>query len=190
MYPPENRKLAEEISERGAVVSEFSMDTPPHRFNFPRRNRLICGLSLGVVVVEASKKSGSLITANFALDENRELFAVPGQADSRTSAGSNNLIKEGAKLVEDAEDIITEIESSLSNKDIVQGKRPEASGLSGQALSEDEKRIKTLLSHNPLYIDDLARKSAMSVNRVSSLLLQLEFKNIVKELPGKNFILR
>ncbi len=113
IYPPENRKLAEEICEKGAVISEFPMNTPPNRRNFPKRNRVISGLSLGVLVVEASEKSGSLITANFALEENRELFAVPGEVSSRTSTGSNNLIKQGAKLAENADDIIAEIENSL-----------------------------------------------------------------------------
>ncbi|MEA3305758.1 MAG: DNA-processing protein DprA [Candidatus Omnitrophota bacterium] len=116
VYPPENRKLADEICENGAVVSEFPLDTTPHKFNFPRRNRVISGFSLGVVVVEASARSGSLITADFALEENRELFAVPGRVDSKTSAGTNSLIKQGAKLIENADDVLAEIEAGFKYK--------------------------------------------------------------------------
>jgi len=189
IYPSENKRLAEEICEGGALVSEFPMDTPPYRFNFPRRNRVICGLSLGVVVVEASGKSGSLITANFALEENRELFAVPGQADSAKSKGSNNLIKQGAKLVEDVDDIIAEIENHLKYKDIRQREKPKTVSISASALTEDEKRIKNFLSYEPLYIDELAKKCNMNAGKISTLLLNLELKNVIKELPGKNFIL-
>ncbi len=190
IYPPENRRLTEEISKKGAVISEFPMATPPNRRNFPRRNRIISGLSLGVVVVEASEKSGSLITANFALEENRELFAVPGEISSRISAGTNNLIKQGAKLVENADDIIVEVENSLkfANAEARTG------GSSGGAaadkqLTEEEKKIKGFLNYKPIYIDELAKKSDMNVSKMSSLLLSLELKNIIKELPGKNFIL-
>lgn len=188
IYPGENKELAEEICENGAIVSEFPMDIPPYRFNFPRRNRVICGLSLGVLVVEASERSGSLITANYALEENRELFAVPGQVDSARSVGSNNLIKQGAKLVEDVDDIIVEIERNLRYRDAYRGGKEETAPEA--ALTEDEKRMKSLLSHEPLYIDELAKKSNMSVSKVSSLLLSLQLKNVAKELPGKNYILR
>ena len=190
IYPSENRKLAEQICEKGALVSEFPMDTPPYRFNFPRRNRVICGLSLGVLVVEASERSGSLITASFSLDENRELFAIPGQADSRTSMGTNNLIKQGAKLVEDVDDIIIEIENSLRYKNIPKKKTEQSIAIPDSVLTDDEKRIKSFLSYEPLYIDELARKSNMSVSKINSLLLSLELKNVIKELPGKNFVLR
>ena len=190
IYPPENRKLAGEICESGAVISEFPMDTPPNRRNFPRRNRVICGLSLGVLVVEASEKSGSLITANFALEENRELFAVPGEISSRTSIGSNNLIKQGAKLAENADDIIVEIENSLRFANVKKQEESRAGAATDRILTDDEKRIKRLLSYEPAYIDELAKKSDMSVSKMSSLLLSLELKNIIKELPGKNFILR
>lgn len=190
IYPAENKELAEEISEKGAVVSEFPMNTPPHRFNFPRRNRVICGLSLGVLIVEASVRSGSLITADFALDENRELFAVPGQAGAVRSEGSNNLIKQGAKLVEDVEDIVLEIERKLKYKTAAGGKKTKPASDSDVMLNAEEKKIKEFLSYEPLYIDELAKKSNMNLGRINSLLLSLELKKIVKELPGKNFILR
>jgi DNA processing protein len=109
IYPEENKDLVEEISLKGAVISEFSCNTKPFSFNFPRRNRVISGLSLGVLVVEAAKKSGALITANFALEQNRQVFCVPGRQDSFTSWGTNTLIKEGAKLVLDIQDILEEL---------------------------------------------------------------------------------
>lgn len=189
MYPLENIKLAKEICEKGAVVSEFPMNTPPYRFNFPIRNRVICGLSLGVLVVEASERSGSLITANFALDENRELFAVPAQVSAR-SAGSNNLIKQGAKLVEDVEDIIEEIENKLNYKYLRRKEREESNKAAKSILTADEKRIKDFLSYEPLYIDELSKKSNMHLSKVNTLLLNLEIKQVIKELPGKNFILK
>ncbi|UCB57420.1 MAG: DNA-processing protein DprA [Candidatus Omnitrophota bacterium] len=111
IYPRQNKGLAEEISKNGAVISEYAQDTPPLRQNFPRRNRIISGLSLGVVVVEAAKRSGALITADFALEQGREVFALPGKIDSFTSAGTHELIKDGAKLVESTEDIIEELEA-------------------------------------------------------------------------------
>ena len=113
VYPPENARLFKQIAERGGLISEFPMGTVPLRQNFPRRNRIISGLSLGVVVIEAPKKSGALITASYALEQGREVFCVPGQADSFTMKGSHQLLKEGAKLVEDVDDIIEEIEPLL-----------------------------------------------------------------------------
>jgi len=110
IYPKENERLAEEIAQNGAVISEFPLDAGPQRYHFPRRNRVISGLSLGVVVVEAAQKSGALITANCALEQGREVFALPGKIDSFTSRGTHDLIKQGAKLVESIEDIIEELE--------------------------------------------------------------------------------
>jgi len=110
IYPPENKQLAEDITKSGAVISEFAPNTRPTRYNFPKRNRIISGLTLGVVIVEADKRSGSLITANFALGQGREVFALPGKIDSATSCGTHDLIKQGAKLVGSVEDIIEELE--------------------------------------------------------------------------------
>lgn len=184
VYPAENKTLAEEISEHGCVISEFPMDTPPNRFNFPRRNRLISGLSLGVVVVEASEKSGSLITADFALEENKEVFAVPGEAGSKTSAGTNSLIKQGAILAENAQDILDEMGPGLKFS-----KRASPSPR-GPVLTEDEKNIRDLLGGGPMYIDDIAGKSRLDMARVGTLLLGLQLKNVIKELPGKNFVIK
>jgi len=110
IYPPENKKLYEDISKNGAVISEFASDTPPMPYNFPRRNRIISGMAIGVVVVEAAVRSGSLITANFALEQGRDVFAMPGNINSSRSNGTNALIKDGAKLVEDVSDILDEFE--------------------------------------------------------------------------------
>ncbi len=189
IYPFENMKLVKEICGDGAVVSEFPMHTPPYRANFPMRNRVISGLSLGILVVEASKRSGSLITADFALAENRELFAVPGEAGSPRSEGSNNLIKEGAKLIGCVEDIMVEIENNLRYKHSGKAARPQKAAYDG-VLTDEEKKVKYFLSDEPLYIDDLAKKSDISLSRINSVLLSLEFKKVVKELPGKNYILR
>ena len=135
-------------------------------------------------------KSGSLITANFALEENRELFAVPGEISSRISAGTNNLIKQGAKLVENADDIIVEVENSLKFANVERRTGDSFETTADRQLTDEEKGIKRFLSYKPIYIDELAKKSDMNVSKMSSLLLSLELKNIIKELPGKNFILR
>ena len=110
IYPPENKKLYEDISKNGAVISEFAPNTPPMPYNFPKRNRIISGMAIGVVVVEAAVRSGSLITANFALEQGRDVFAMPGNINSPRSNGTNALIKDGAKLVEDVSDVLNEFE--------------------------------------------------------------------------------
>lgn len=183
MYPPENQRLAEEIIEKGgAVVSEFPMGTPPHQKNFPRRNRVISGLSLAVVVVEAAKESGALITADFALEQNREVFAVPGKVDSATSFGTNQLIKEGARLVQTADDIMDELKLKLK-----------PSGMTGReplrpVLSAEEEAIYKNLSAEPKYIDEVMESAKMPLNKITTLLFKLQLKKLVKELPGKNFV--
>ena len=189
IYPRENKALADKISENGAVISEFPMEVQPNRRNFPKRNRVISGLSLGVLVVEAAEKSGSLITANLALNENKEIFAIPGQIGSVTSAGSNDLIKQGAKLVENTDDILEEIANNLKYAGAGRQNEHSPAGMSDEALTDNEKKIKGLLSHDPVHIDHLAEKGNMSLSQVGSLLLNLELKNIITELPGKSFIL-
>jgi len=116
LYPPENQKLSQQIKRQGAVISEFPLATKPLRMNFPRRNRIISGLSIGVLVIEAAQKSGALITANFALEQNREVFALPGKADSPFSRGTHSLIKEGAKLIEDIDDILSELNVEIKSE--------------------------------------------------------------------------
>ena len=188
IYPPENKKLCEEIAEKGAVLSEFSPDEPPLKTNFPRRNRIISGLSKGVVVVEAAKKSGALITADFALDEGRDVFAVPGNVNSGKSAGTNALIKEGAKLVESAADILEELGYKIESE------KKEAS-LPGTgvknirvSVTEEEKLIMDIIKHEPMPIDDISNVMNIPVERLAGVLLKLELKKLVKTLPGENFV--
>jgi DNA processing protein len=179
IYPPENEKLFFDIIEHGTVISEFPLSTPPEGKNFPKRNRIISGLSLGVVIVEATADSGSLITASYALEQGREVFAVPGNVGMATSQGTNALIKQGAKLVEGAQDILVEI-------------IPQYEGKSSRAeipvLNDEEDGILQLLSHNPLHIDEISRLSQMEIRRVSTILLELELKGVISQLGGKMFV--
>jgi DNA processing protein len=183
IYPSENRNLFAKMIDRGAILSEFPMGSPPEGGHFPRRNRIISGLSLGVVVVQASEKSGSLITAGYALEQGREVFAVPGNVGTESSRGTHRLIKEGAKLVESSEDILEEIlpqwrgEGETTPK--VEIPRPD--------LTEEEKVLYEFLSETPLHIDVMIRESRMDPGKVSSLLLNLELKGMVSQWPGKCF---
>lgn len=187
VYPPENKGLMEEISREGAVISEFPMATPPERGNFPRRNRIISGLSLGVVVVEAAQRSGALITVDCALEQGREVFALPGKVDSLTSGGTNRLIQQGAKLVTTSEDIIEELEPIWGNLSLEKETKSE-DRLPLPPLKEEEKKIYALLSDEPQHIDSLIRGSGFLTSRVSSILLMLQMKKLIKELPGKVFV--
>jgi len=180
LYPPENRKLFEEMAEKGALVSEFSMGTYPLAENFPRRNRIISGISRGVLVVEATENSGSLITAQFALEQGREVFAIPGNINYSTSRGANRLIKQGAKLVECVEDILDELPDRpvrLGHADA----RPDF------GLTPQEAALYTVLAESPLHIDEIIVKSALTVGEVSATLLRLELKGAIMQLSGKIF---
>ena len=186
IYPPENEKLAQEVARNGAVISEFPQDTPPFKQNFPRRNRIISGLSLGVVVIEAAKKSGALITANCALEQGREVFALPGKIDSFTSQGTHDLIKDGAKLVQTTEDIIEELEPLMSEY-IKQAKSESKAAVEPNLLGE-EKQIYFCLSSEATHIDEIMQKVALSYGKLLTNLLKLQHKKLVKELPGKLFV--
>ncbi len=183
IYPPENKKLSEHIAGRGALISEFAMGAGPDRSNFPRRNRLICGLSLGVVVVEAGQKSGALITAGMALEQNREVFAVPGNIYSKTSAGSNLLIKEGAQVVTETEDILRVLAPRLKR---LTHERPAAHTIPD--ISAGEKAVLSSLSNEPRHIDEIARALKLSTSQVLASLLSLELKNLVRQQAGKLFV--
>ncbi len=186
IYPPENKKLAQEIARQGAVISEFPQDTPPLSQNFPRRNRIISGMSLGVVVIEAAKRSGALITADFALEQGREVFALPGKIDSFTSRGTHDLIKQGAKLVESSLDIIEELMPLQSvSVEPAKGKTPAAAAAN---LVEEEKQIYSCLSSEPLHIDELVGKVNLTYGRLLTSLLKLQHRKLVSELPGKLFV--
>jgi DNA processing protein len=182
IYPPENKKLADEIEKNGALISEFLLGTQPEGTNFPKRNRLISGLSLGVIIIEAGIKSGALLTAQLALDQGREVFAVPGNISSKGSEGANWLIKKGAVLVTKAEDILEELKGVLyeDGKKLKMGK--------SSTLSEEEQEIYELLSSEPAHIDRIAKESELSTPQTLSLLLSLELKGFVKQISGKNFI--
>jgi len=183
IYPWENKRLAEEISERGAVISEFPLGTQPEAPHFPSRNRIISGLSLGAIIIEASFRSGSLITARLALEQGREVFAVPGNVDSPWSKGTNRLIKEGAKLVTDTEDIIEEVLPQYE----APGKLKSESPPEPEDLTLEGKTILALLEASPVPIDSLIQETGFPSGQVSSLLLDLELKGLVKQLPGKTF---
>ncbi len=183
VYPPENRNLYKRMIEQGAVVSEFPMGSPPEAGHFPKRNRIISGLSIGVMVVQASADSGSLITANYALEQGREVFAVPGNVGSDSSRGTHQLIKDGAKLVESSDDILEEILPQWrKEKEVSQEvERPR------RDLTEEERALYERLGETPLHIDVLIRESTFDPGKVSSLLLNLELKGLISQWPGKCF---
>ncbi|MFQ5862990.1 MAG: DNA-processing protein DprA [Candidatus Brocadiales bacterium] len=187
VYPRENRELAERISCQGAVVSELPMLTPPSDKNFPPRNRLISGLSLGVVVVEASQRSGALITAHWALEQGKEVFAVPGQVDSPYSRGTHRLLKEGAKLVEDVNDIIEEL-GPLAETLSICDEKEEVQDPRSLALNSQEKKIFSLLSSQPKTIDEITEESQLPASNVASTLMILEIRKLIKQLSGKRFV--
>jgi DNA processing protein len=186
VYPSSNRRLAEQIMESGAVISEFPTGSPPEPRNFPIRNRIISGLARGVLVVEATKKSGSLITASMALEQGREVFAVPGSIDSFKSTGSHFLIKQGAKLVENADDILDEFGF---NDALIGGNRAlKNTRDGGPDLIQSEKAIYELIGDYPMHIDEIVRLGEMDTGEALGVLLQMELKGIVKQLPGKMFV--
>lgn len=181
-YPPENRGLMEKLAASGCVISEFPPGTPPERENFPKRNRLISGLSLGVLVVEATADSGSLITASCALEQGKEVFAVPGNINSANSKGTNALIKKGAKLVQSAEDVIEELAPVLKGYIRTREK-------ANIELPVEEKRLCDIMTAEPKHVDMLSRESKMPAQKVLGILLSLELKGIVKQAEGKKFFL-
>ncbi len=178
VYPPENRKLYEKIIDSGAVLSEFPMGMEPAPGSFPRRNRVISGLARGTVVVEAGLKSGALITANCALEQGREVFAVPGPVGNPYSKGPHRLIQDGAKLVENAEDILSELprfETAQKQREI------------SIVLTEKEKKVYEVLSNEPQHIDAISALAELTTAEALSLLLTLELKRMVKQSAGTMF---
>lgn len=181
-YPPEHRDLAADVAGSGALLSEFPLGTAPLRPHFPRRNRIISGLSLGVVVVEAGVESGALITANHALEQGRDVFAVPGRVHARYSEGCNRLIKAGAKLVETWEDVLAELVPNLKSR-----KRKRPAGPPPPDLAGEEQAIYDLLADGPLHIDAIIVQSGLGGGRAASVLVGLEMKGIIRQLRGKVF---
>jgi len=181
IYPPEHRDLAREIvNGRGVIMSDYPFGAEPESAHFPARNRLISGLSLGVLVVEAGEKSGALITARFALEQNREVFAVPGNIHSPVSLGTNRLIQQGGKLVMRVDDILEELNLRMVNEQAVaQVVLPETA---------EEAAIISQLSSHPIHVDDLQRLTGMPSSLVSSTLTVMELKGMVQQLGGMNYI--
>jgi DNA processing protein len=190
IYPKENRKLAELVEENGAVISEFPLGTPPSPQNFPIRNRIIAGLSLGVTVVEAAEYSGSLITVRLALEANREVFAVPGNITSPNSFGPHVLIRQGAKLVTGWQDVVEELPHPIREK-ILAPLVAQMQAAPEPQLDEAESKVWKLLSlQEAVSIDTLLSKLPLATSEVYSALLSLETGDYVRQLPGKKYIRR
>ncbi|MHB1005309.1 MAG: DNA-processing protein DprA [Chloroflexota bacterium] len=184
IYPEENKRLAESIAEHGAVISEYPLGTKPDAANFPPRNRIISGLSLGVVVVEAAEDSGALITADFALEQNREVLAVPGPIFSRHSRGTNRLIQQGAKLILSAQDILDELNLASAPQQL------ELRALLGDAGDNPtEAALLRTLTREPQHIDDVCRQCGLPMPEVSATLTMLELKGTVRQLGGMHYVL-
>lgn len=186
IYPAKNRNLAAKIAEKGAIVSEFALFTPPKPENFPRRNRIISGLSLGVLVIEAALKSGSLITARYALEQNREVFATPGSLFNSMSAGCNHLIQQGARLVTNVDDILSEISGIIDNKilnknvksaKILPPSRPE--------LDKAHKKLLECMKFDVISFEQLVDETGFAAQKVTALLCQLKLNGYIREESGR-----
>jgi DNA processing protein len=197
MYPPENKGLFDNIiKSEGLVVSEYPPGMPPLQHNFPARNRIISGISSGVLVVEAARRSGSLITASYALEQGREVFAVPGNIDSAYSNGTNQLIKDGAKMVVNAKDILEEFQySELISNNVFENDLKKVSSMKKgntnfslfKGLSTEEIRIVKIITNGIHHIDEIIEKSNISAKEVNNILFMLEMKGVITQLPGKMF---
>ena len=187
MFPPENRDLFARIAESGAVITQFPFNRNGDKQSFAIRNRIIAGMTLGTVVVEADLHSGALITSNFATEYGRQVFAVPGRIDSPRSKGCHDLIKKGAKLCEGAEDILSEFEYLFPASN-----RPPSPGETGVLpaleLGDNEQKVYDALNNEESSIDEVIRRSGLPSSAVSVALLGLEMKRVVKQLPGKLFV--
>ena len=181
VYPAENANLARSIIQQGALISEYPLGTRPKADNFPRRNRIMSGLSLGVLIVEAGETSGAMITAHLALEQNREVFAIPGSILSPASRGTNHLIQEGAKLVRDYTDILEELNltavaQQIEMKEII-------------PASDTESLLLKQLSAEPTHIDEVCRSSGLPMSMVSSTLAMMELKGLVKQVATMSYVL-
>ena len=188
VYPAVNRQLAHDITENGALVSEYALGAPPERWHFPERNRLISGLCLGTVVVEAARRSGSLITARLAAEQGREVFALPGSIHNALARGCHELIRQGAKLVETAGDILSELQPlashmrEIADESVTKDPAP-------KEPDDDYAELRKVLSHDPTSIDELEKKSGLTIDQLSSMLLILELHGEVESLSGGRYAL-
>jgi DNA processing protein len=191
VYPAANRELAREIARCGALVSEFPLGTPPGRALFPQRNRLISGLSLGTLVVEAARRSGSLITARLAAEQGREVFAIPGSIHNPLSRGCHQLIRQGAKLVEAADDIVTELAALAGHLLQTVDESPPSAPGAADSLETDEEYVKLVeaMGHDPVSADELVERSGLTIDQVSSMLLILELEGKIEKLSGGRYSL-
>ncbi len=184
IYPSENRRLADQLLMGGAILSEYYMGSKPDAVNFPRRNRIISGISLGTILIETDINGGAMITAGTALDQNREVFAVPGSVFEKKSRGTNKLIREGrAKLVEDISDVLEELKYKL--KPILKSQVPQQQKVQ---LTIFEQKVFEALTEEPEHIDALGERCGLAISDLLVQLLSLELKGIVKQLPGKYFV--
>jgi len=181
IYPPENARMAQSIIEHGALISEYPLGTPARRENFPRRNRIMSGLSLGILIVESGDKGGPIITANWALAQNREVFAVPGSILSPVSHGTNRLIQDGAKLVRTVQDILEELNLTMIPRQIEMRELIPP--------DETESLLLKYLSYEPVHIDEVCRHTQLPIATVSSTLVMMELKGMVRQMGGMNYII-
>ena len=191
IYPKDNKKLFAEVEKRGALVSEFPLGSHPAPENFPVRNRVIAGISLGTVVVQGAQYSGSLITARLAMEFGREVFGVPGNITAAVSFAPNQMIKQGAKLVTSWEDVIEELPTEIRAElfPIAETTREERASLFVNALSPAEKKIFSLLdTDEAIHVDELVEKTELNSSEVLAALCEMEMKGIARQMPGKQFI--
>lgn len=181
-YPAENKKLYEAISESGAVVSEFPLGSNPEPWRFPPRNRLISGMSIGVLVCQSPEASGALITAGYAAEQGKDTYAVPGNVDDERNRGCHRLIQDGAKLVQDASDILRELGLDGDSEE------PHQMGLPIESLNEQERDVASLLSLEPMHLDEIIEKTGMAPPMASGTLTILEMKNVVRRVPGNAYV--
>lgn len=186
IYPDSNKALFQRIEENGAILSEFPTGTPPEPRNFPIRNRIISGLCKGTVVVEATRNSGSLITASIALEQGREVFAVPGSIDSFKSTGTHFLIKQGAKLIENAEDILSEF--GFFGKGPSRPQDPAHPEGPPRTLDEPEKKVYEAIGDYPVHMDDIVRIAGLDAGNVAGILMKMELEGMVRQLAGRMFV--
>ncbi len=189
-YPKSNIGLYNQIAEKGLLLSEFELNSPPKKEHFPRRNRIISGLSLGVLVVEAAQRSGSLITANYAVQQNREVFAVPGSIHAQTSSGCLGLIQSGAKLTRSVQDILEEFSelSAQAHNNSADNSPQTSQSITQRSITKGDNKILQFITDSPVSFDKLISQSGLTIDQLCSMLLDLEMHGMIEKRPGNQFI--